>query len=84
MEQLKIGDLVRRDQDGDVHEAEGFITELWSNGAVRVIKLTKDYRQGYHKAGENKSCIQSREYQKFYLVSKYPAIKTKFLGGYIE
>jgi len=85
MEQLKIGDLVRRDeQENGNPELEGTITELTDDGCVSELKLTKAVRErpiGYCYSPNISSQRISRH---FYLAGKHPAIKTKFLGGYIE
>jgi hypothetical protein len=85
MEQLKIGDLVRRDeQENGNPELEGTVTVLTDDGYVSELRLTKAVRDrpiGYRYSPNMSS---QRMNGRFYLAGKHPAIKTKFLGGYIE
>lgn len=84
MEQLKIGDLVRRDESINCAEVEGLIEEIRSDGTISGIRVTKENR--HYTIFSRMTPAQNSRYQKFYLISqpKYPPIKTKFLGGYIE
>jgi len=84
MEQLKIGDLVRRDETMSCAEVEGLIEDVRSDGTISGIRVTKE--NCHYKIFSRMVPAQSSRYQKFYLISqpKHPPIKTKFLGGYIE
>lgn len=74
MEQLKIGDLVRRDESISCSAQEGVIVRMRGE-MIETIRLLSGGTRGVGLADR---------FQKFYLVSKHPPIKTKFLGGYIE
>jgi len=79
MEKVKVGDLVRRDGTPSCAEMEGVVEDIRANGTISGVRITKT--NIHYLEGQYANPAQNDRYQKFYLVSKYPAIKSEFLKG---